>query len=286
MKSITLKGMLVAFILLFQTPFSFGEIISPNELAKIMDEENVIIVSARSPEDYGKVHIKGAVNVWHKDLYKDGEIKALLRGSEEIAKILGDKGVSEKNTIVVYDGGENKLAGRLYWILDYLGCDDVRILNGQMKMWRKARKPVTKEATTVSPASFAASPDEGEIASTEYVKGHLKDANVIIVDVRNKDEYDGIKGETERKGHIPGSIQFEYKNVLNEDGTIKSKDELEKITREAGITPDKEIILYCETSVRAGIAYMVLKSILKFPKVRVYDGAIYEWVADPSNHIE
>ena len=286
MKSITLKGILVAIILFFQIPFSYGEIISPKELAKIMDEENVVIVSARSVEDYDKVHINGAVNVWHKDLYKDGEIKALLRSPEEIAKILGDKGINEKNTIVVYDGGKNKLSGRLYWIFDYLGCEDVKLLDGQMKKWRKARKPVTKKATPVSPASFTASPDEGEIVTTEYVKGHLNDANIIIVDVRDKDEYDGVKGETERKGHIPGSIQFEYKNVLNEDGTIKSKDELEKIAKDAGITPDKEIILYCETSVRAGVVFMVLKSILEFPKVRVYDGALYEWVADPSNPID
>ncbi len=286
MKSITIKGMLFTFILFFQTPFSYGGIISPKELAKIMDEENVVIVSARSVEDYNKVHINGAVNVWHKDLYREGEIKGLLKSPEEIAEILGSKGINEKNTIVVYDGGDVKFAGRLYWIFDYLGCDDVRLLDGQMKMWRKARKPVTKNATSITPTTFNASPNEGEIATTEYVKGHLNDANVVIVDVRGKDEYDGEKGETERKGHIPGAVQFEYKILLNEDATIKSKEELEKLTKGAGITADKEIVLYCETSVRAGIVYLVLKDILKFPKVRVYDDALYKWVADPSNPVE
>jgi len=286
MKSITIKGMLFAFILFLQTPFSYGGIISPKELATIMDEENVVIVSARSVEDYNKVHINGAVNIWHKDLYKEGEIIGLLKSPEEIAEILGSKGINEKNTIVVYDGGKVKFAGRLYWIFDYLGCDDVRLLDGQMKMWRKARKPVTKNATSITPTTFHASPDAEAITSTEYVKGHLNDANVVIVDVRSKEEYDGEKGETERKGHIPGAIQFEFKILLNEDATIKSKEELEKLTKGAGITTDKEIILYCETSVRAGIVYLVLKDILKFPKVRVYDDALYKWVADPSNPVE
>ena len=74
--------------------------------------------------------------------------------------------------------------------------------------------------------------------------------------------------------------------MLGKGGTIKSKEELEKVTKEAGITSDKEIILYCESSVRAGIVYMALKSILEFPKVRVYDGAFNEWIADPSNPLE
>ena len=269
-----------------QAMFAYAETISPKALAKLMKDENVVIVSARKPADYSTVHIKGAVNVWHKDLYQEGEIKGLLISPEEIAKNLGSKGISQDNILVVYDGGKNKFAGRLYWIFDYLGCEDVRILDGQMKKWRKARKPVTKKATTVSPTTFKASPDEAEIAATKYVKAHLNDANVVIVDVRSKEEYEGEKGETERKGHIPGAILFEYKNVLNEDGTIKSKEELAGLAEAAGIGSDKEIILYRETSVRAGIVYMAFKAILGFPNAKVYDGALYEWTADPSNPVE
>jgi len=109
---------------------------------------------------------------------------------------------------------------------------------------------------------------------------------VVIVDTRSKEEYDGEKGETMRLGRIPGAKSFDYKNVLGKGGTIKSKEELEKITQEAGLSKDKEIILYCETAIRAGIVYMALKSILEFPKVRVYEGAFYEWTADPSNPVE
>ena len=285
-KNKILIGLFITAIFCLQALVAQANTISAKELAKIMGNEKVRIVSARNPKDYGKVHLKNAVNIWHKDLYKDGDIKALIKSPAELAKIFGGKGISKDNTIVIYDKGDNKYAGRLYWIFDYLGCNDVRVLDGHMKMWRKARKPVTKEVTKVKPTTFNPSPGNEKIASTKYVKDHLNDKNVVIVDTCSKEEYDGEKGETERLGHIPGAISFEFKNVLGKGGTIKSKEELEKVTKEAGITSDKEIILYCETSVRAGIVYMALKSILEFPKVRVYDGALYEWIADPSNALE
>ncbi|MBN1226501.1 MAG: sulfurtransferase [Deltaproteobacteria bacterium] len=281
-----LIGLCITAIFCLQALVAQANVISAKELAKIMENDNVRVISARDPKDYGQVHIKNAINIWHKDLYKEGEIKALIKSPEELAKIFGEKGIAKDNTIVIYDKGDNKFAGRLYWILDYLGCNDVRILDGHMKQWRKAKMPVTKEITKVKPTTFNPSPGEEKIASTKYVKDHLKDKNVVLVDARSKEEYDGEKGETERLGHLPGAISFEFKNVVGQGGTIKSKEELQKVTKEAGITSDKEIIIYCESSVRAGIVYMALKSILEFPKVRVYDGAFNEWVADPSNPLE
>jgi len=275
----------ITIVFLFALSAS-AQIITPKALADMMEDNNVLVISARKATDYKKVHLKGAVNVWHMDLYQDGAIKGLLKSPEEIAKILGDKGINTEKTIIVYDGGDNTFAGRIYWILKYLGSKDVRVLNGQMKMWRKARKPVTRKATEVSSTTFLASPDEAKIASKAYVKAHKDNANVILLDVRDQEEFDGESGVIERKGHIPGAIHFEYKNILNEDGTLKSKADLEKVTKSAGITSDKEIILYCETSVRAGIVYLALKSILEFPEVKVYDGAYFEWSADQACPIE
>lgn len=283
-KRIILMSMLVFLLSLYQVAST--QIISSKELANIYEDKSVLVVSARKNADYKKVHINGAVNVWHMDLYKDGAIKGLLKSPEEIAKILGNAGIGADKKIIIYDSGVNTFAGRLYWILKYMGCKDVHVLNGQMKMWRKARKPVTRKATPVLPTTLHVALNEGIIASKAYVKEHKDDANVILVDVRSKEEFDGSAGVIERKGHIPGAINVEYKNLLNEDGTLKSKSDLEKVTKEAGITSDKEIILYCETSVRAGIVYLALTSILEFPKVTVYDGAYFEWSADSACPVE
>lgn len=262
------------------------QLISVDELAEMMEKGDVVVVSAREAKDYVKVHLPGAVNLWHKDLYKEGDVQAVLKSPEEVAEILGNLGISADKTIVVYDSGKNKFAGRVYWILKYMGAKDVRILDGHMKIWRKGRKPVTNDETEITPVKFVAAPVDSIYASIDYVKTHLGNADFVLVDARSEDEYDGKKGETKRKGHIPGSIRLDYVDVLNEDGTLKAKDDLAKVFSDAGVTPDKDVVLYCETSVRAGIMYLALTSILDYPKVRVYDGALYEWSADEANAVE
>lgn len=278
----------ILIILLITSQFIFAGVITAKELAKLSKEGNVVIVSARQASDYSKKHIKGAVNIYHKDLYKTDGISSMLKSADEIAKIFGEKGITENSKIVIYDNGKNKLAGRLYWIFDYMGAKDVNILGGHLKGWGKVRGKVTPKATEIAPAKFDAKPNAGILATMDYVKAHKDDANVILVDVRSADEYNGIDEDENitRKGHIPGAINFEFKNILNEDDTIKTKEEIAEIVKNASITPDKKIILYCASSVRAGIVYMALTSILDFPNVKVYDGAFYEWNADSSNPIK
>lgn len=278
----------ILIILLLTVQFVFAGIIAAKELAKLSKDGNVVIVSARQTSDYSKKHIKDAVNIYHKDLYKTEGISSMLKNADEIAIIFGEKGITENSKIVIYDNGKNKLAGRLYWIFVYMGAKDVNILNGHLKGWGKVRGKVTPKATEIIQATFNANPNANIYADMEYVKAHLNDQNVILVDVRSEDEFDGIDEDEEitRKGHIPGAIQFEYKNVVNEDGTIKTKEEIAEVVKNAGITSDKEIILYCASSVRAGIVYMALTSILDFSNVKVYDGAFYEWNAENSNPIE
>ena len=262
------------------------KIIAPKELKKVLNSKDVVIVSTRKTDDYKKVHIPNAVNIYPNDLYKAGDIKGLIKTPDELANIFSKKGISENKTIIIYDNDKNIAAGRLFWIFDYLGCKNVKILDGQLPAWRQNRLPLTKEPTAIKPATFTPSPDKNKIVTTKYITEHLKDPNVIIVDTRSKDEFDGVKGEVSRKGHIPGAVHFEYKNVVKENNTIKSAEELTTLFKNAGITSDKEVILYCETSARAGIVYLTLKYILEYPNVKVYDGALYEWAADAANPME
>lgn len=282
---ITFSGLILAFLICSTAIFA-QKTIAPKELKKIMNSKDVVIISARKAEDYNKVHINNAVNVYPNDLYMAGDVKGLLKSADELAKIFGNKGITCDKTIVVYDGGKYVAAGRLFWILDYLGCDNVKVLNGGLPAWRKNRLPLTKNPTTIKKATFNAVPDASEIVTEAYVKSHLNDPGVVIVDVRSKDEFDGLKGEANRKGHVPGAINLEYKTVLKDNGAVKNAEALSALFKDAGITPDKEVILYCETSARAGIVYLALKYVLAYPDVKVYDGAFYEWAAHAGNPVE
>ena len=214
MKKTGFLPLFIALLIISQVFCAYGRTISAKELAEIIGNENVVVVSMRTEKDYNTVHIKNAVHVDHDELCKSGDIKGVLKDPYEVAKLLGEKGISPDKTIVIYCN-KGVLAGRLYWILDYLGAKDVRVLNGQMKAWRKARKPVTKDVPKITPAEFKAKPDASKIATTEYVKQHLNDPKVVIVDVRPEKEYNGEEGKTERKGHLPGAVNFEYLNVID-----------------------------------------------------------------------
>ena len=281
----------IIFILLLiisiSSLFSAG-VISVKEAAKLSKSGDAIIVSAREKADYDKKHIKNAVNIYHKDLYKADGVESMLKTPAEIAKIFGEKGISVDSKIIIYDNGDNKLAGRLFWIFEYLGAKDVNLLDGHLKGWMKGRKPVTKNATKVSAVEFKVAVDNSKIVTMPYVKSILKKSETILVDVRSKEEFDGTDEDEKlkRNGHIPGAINIEYKTVVNENGTIKSKEEISKILADNGITSDKEIIIYCGTAVRAGIFYMALTSVMGYDNVKVFDGAFYEWDSDSSNPIE
>ncbi len=281
-KSISIS-IILSFALLLTSFVATSQIdvISAKEAGKLLNADNTVFVSMRTPSDYQKVHITGAVNINHKDLYGD---LSMLKPSGEVAKTLGDKGIGNDMNIILYDDGTGRYSGRMYWILDHLGAGNVRIIDGGMKGWRMARKPVTKNPTNVKPATFNVNVNKSILATMDDIKKAIGNDAVVIVDVRSIQEYDG-KAETKlRKGHIPSAISFNFQNVLEDSGMMKNADAIAGLLDKNGITRDKEIILYCESSVRAGIVYTVLKG-LDYPKVKVYDGAYLEWQATTSNKV-
>ncbi len=278
-------GLTLVFFLIIQGVLA-QDIISAKELAKIYKKSDVTVISVRKAENYAKMHITGAVNLKLKSLYLPGKLKGILLSPEEIAAILGKKGISSTNTLVIYDKGNYKSSGRLYWILKYLGASNVKILDGHLPGWQKARKPVTKVATKVKATSFKVVEKREYLATTRDLKVAGSNPNIIIVDARSAEEYRGEKGHTPRLGHIPNAKSFEYKKILSASGQkLKLKADIQAIFKKAGITSDKEIILYCETSVRAGVLFMALKG-LNYPKVKIYDGAFWKWTSRPANQVE
>jgi len=268
-----------------QMSWAQADVISVKEYLKISKDKNVVLVSARKPADFKKVHIAGAINVYHNDLYNNEPVKSVLKPASELAKIMGAKGLNEKNKIVIYDNGSGKYSGRLYWVLKYLGVQDVKILNGHMKAWRMARKPVTKNPTKRAACTFTAKANTAILTNIASVKKALNNPKVALVDVRAAKEFNGTDESKLRKGHIPGALNLEFKQVMTSKGILKNKEELQKVFADAGITKDKEVILYCASSVRAGIVYLALTSSLNYPKVKVYEGAFYEWEKDAANTV-
>ena len=284
MKRSIILSLLIAFV--FSATVSAQDYISVAELAKIYKQKEVVVIFAGKATVYKKEHIPFSINIYHGDLNKVGGVKSVLNTSAVVGRILGAKGVAKDAQIIVYDKGTSKYAGRMYWILKYYGATNVKMLNGNLKAWKAARKPVTATAAKKKAKTFTPSVKSAYAATMADVKAAQKDANTLIVDVRPKSEFNGETGTTTRKGHIPGAINFHFADVLAVNGTFKTSTQIAAIAKARGISSNKKIILYCTSSVRAGVVFMAFKTILKYPNVKVYDGAFYEWESKVANKVD
>ena len=247
----------------------YAQKITADELAKIIKNPDVVVIDCRKSADYLKTHVTGAINIDVDGLNNNTPIEGILKSTTDLASVLGKNGVSPSMQIIVYcKTGVN--AGRMYWILKYLGCSNVKMLDGQMDGWFSARKPITKTPTTLKATTFTASVKSSLKVDKAYVTSKLQAANVVMIDTRKKADYDA--------GHIGNAVNIPHESLIT--GTkIKDNAALTAIFNAAGATKDKEIILYCKTSTTAGLAYFILSSLLNYSNVKIYDGAYLEWAA-------
>jgi len=278
------KFFLIGMMLLVASAISAQDVISVAELAKIMKDKNTVIVWAGAEEGY-KVHITGSISIPHSSLCTNEPIRNLIQSPAEMAKILGSNGISPDKTIVLYDEGSTKYAGRMYWMLKYLGAPNVKMLDGNMTAWKAGRKPITGAPTKLPATTFTPKVDESVLAKMDEVKKAINNQAYVIVDARTSEEYGGTADTELRPGHVPGAVNINYETLADDKGLLKSNEALKAMFESKGITKDKTAIVYCETSVRAGIIFLALKG-LGYPNVKVYDGAYLEWQATASNKVD
>ena len=269
---------IISFLLVSQAIFA-GEVeVAAKAFTKeVKADKSLVVIDANTAENYAKSHVMGAVNVPHKELYQEGDIEGLIKSPEELAAYFGKKGISHTSKIVIYDDGSNKYSSRVYWVLQYLGAENIRLLHKDMDVWKVARVPITRNKTTVKAITFTPSVNSSIIVQAADVKGCS--GNCVVVDSREATEFNGTSEKPVSVGHIKGAINVDYKSYVDDKGAFLAADQLKAVAEKNGLTPDKTIILYCVTSVRAAVSYIVLKDILDYPNVKIYDGAYNEWKA-------
>ena len=264
MKNIKLVLSIVLVFLLIGQSAIGQKLITAKELKA---KKGVIIVDTRKASDYAKIHIKGAVNIDKNNLEKSTD--GYMKSSAEMAAIFGNHGISRDAEIVLYcKSGMN--AGRVYWLLSYLGAKNVSILDGQLTAWRAVRGPLTKVKPSVKKVTFTPVVNKRILASKAYVKSKLNSSSTVMVDSR--------KAELYNAGKIGNAVSIPFEKLVTPEHKFKDKAALQAIFKAAGVTANKEIILYCQTGTRASHMYFILKEILKYPKVKVYDGSYNDWV--------
>lgn len=258
-----MKKILILMVLVASAFTVHAQLISVDELVKIIKDPKVVVIDARPSGDYMKTHIDGAINIDVSTLCNTTPVEGTLKTAAELAKILGSHGVARDSKIIVYcKTGVN--AGRLYWILKYLGASDVSMLNGQMDAWFAARKPITKNPKKLTAVTFTPSVNAAINVDKAYVKAKMNSA--VLVDSRKKEDY--------AAGKIGNALNIPSDDML-QGSKLKTTTELSKLF--ASVPKDKEVIIYCKTGVTAGFTYFVMKSLLNYPNVKVYEGAWVDW---------
>jgi thiosulfate/3-mercaptopyruvate sulfurtransferase len=290
---------LIAGVLVFLSPLSVTieaktppiksldhpRLIETGELVEVMNHPSLRIVDLRSSlDEYLKGHVSNAVYLHFENLrVSRNGIPAQLPDKISLEKIIGDYlGISNDMWVVLYSEKSNPNATYLLWALDYLGHKKVGILNGGWEKWAGEKLPQTQSYPPLSSKKFFGRIKGENIAEKKWVLGRLSARNAVIIDARAPKQYSGEESEEIRKGHIPGARNVFWETTLDgeEIRSWKKKEDLEKLLTEAGITKNKEVIVYCRTGREASHLYFTLKYVLGFANVRLYRGAWVEWSAD------
>ncbi|MDE1861325.1 MAG: sulfurtransferase [Thaumarchaeota archaeon] len=245
---------------------------SPEELARMLDLGNCIIVDCRPYKEYEGGHVPGAVNVdffqYHWiDTTKEG-LKAFEKQMQTLFSFMG---VTSKATVVFYEEVSGMGAARGVWLLRSFSHENAFMLNGGFGKWKSLGLPVETRTNGFKPSKFSGKIDAKMLVGFEHVRKRLGKA--VLVDTRTKDEYEGRVARAARKGRIPGAVNIDWTLNINEDGTMKTVQELEKLYK---FQKEDEIITYCQGGYRAANSFVALK-LLGFKNIKVYLGSWGEW---------
>lgn len=253
--------------------------------SELKSNKSMVVIDVQAADVYAKQHIQGAINIPHKSLYKDGPVEGQFKDAADLATIFGKKGVSNTSKIVIYDDGSQKYNSRVWWVLKYLGANDVYLLHKDMALMEAARIPMTATAKNLPAATFEVSMKPEMNIDMAAVKALSGNQNAILLDAREKVEFDGMDKDQRSKGHLPGAVLMNFKEVQTAKGAFKSKDEIIQVATSFGATPEKEVVVYCQTGIKAAVLYIALKEVAGYQNVKLYAGAYAEWASVADNPI-
>ena len=263
------------------------KLVSTEWLAEHLGDAGLVVVE--SDEDvllYDTGHIPGAVKVdWHTEL-NDPVIRD-YRDSEAFAELLSSKGISRDDTVVFYGDNFNWWAAYALWVFSLFGHEDTRLLDGGRQKWVEEGRQLAEEVPDRPRTDYPVveRKDSPIRAFRDEVSEHVDEGGSLI-DVRSPEEFRGEllhmanypQEGALRGGHIPGAANVPWKRAANDDGTFKSREELEAIyLGDAELSGRDDVIAYCRIGERSSHTWFVLQHLLGFENVRNYDGSWTEW---------
>jgi len=269
------------------------------------DRDDVVLLDIRNKIDGGSAktfatgHIPGAIYTnyleagWRTKV--DGVIGQTPKAAQ-LEQLIGNLGIDNDSTVVVIPAGVNSTdfgsATRIYWTFNYLGHDNVAILDGGYRAWTAdPSNPIETGAhETPEPKIFEASLRPELLVDGAAVEAAMDDEGAVLLDGRPDNQFQGkAKHDAARvAGHIPGAAHFDQGNTFDEKtGKLIDVAKLETLLP-PGLKQDddKEVLSYCNTGHWASVNWFVLSEVLGKKNVKLYDGSMVDWTKDPNRPVE
>jgi thiosulfate/3-mercaptopyruvate sulfurtransferase len=250
----------------------------------------VLDVRPVPPLDYFSGHLPKAVHLSEQAFRgPNGKLPVQIWPAADLANLLSKAGISNTDKVLVYSDANNVLGASLVaYILEKSGVPTIGILDGGFSGYKAQGQPVTKVFPSYKPGVFNPKTVPGLAISLKEVLSLVGKPDVVIVDPRPKALFEGTDQTFIRNGHIPGAINITWQSVTEANNTdealknphkLKSIEALRQLFVSRGVTPDKTVIISCTTGREASLQYVVLKHLLGYPKVRLYEGSWTEYSA-------
>jgi thiosulfate/3-mercaptopyruvate sulfurtransferase len=281
---------IMAFALLGPIPARSSEIppiISPDWLLQNLGDSRMIVLDIRSPEQYKKGHIPGAINapmsLW---AVSNNGLSLELPSNDMLRDLIGKSGINTTSSVVVVNKVDTDFSradpARVAWTLHVAGIENVGILDGGYNRWVREKKTISSVIENAKPGTYAGKVDRSSLATKADVLRKLDKAT--IVDSRVPEEYFGISLPS---GHIKNAVDLPAPWMFESNGTFRKTEELEAMaTGVLGSNKSREVIMYCGVGGYASAWWFVLKRVLGYRNVEVYDGSVEEWTKDSTAPME
>ena len=253
-------------------------LVTPQALsAALAGGASPLLLDLRPAEQYAAGHLPGAVHldIWGISLI-DTDPAPLKSFLWIIEHLFAERGVSAERPVVVYEETSGTRAARAFWFLEFFGHPDVRVLDGGVRAWTAAGFPLSLQHVAPAPTTWNGSRRVEVLATWKDVHDRIGAGDAAILDTRSDGEYFGTLVRAARGGAIPGAVHLEWTRNLGPDGAFKPAADLQTMFEQAGVTPDREVVPYCQGGYRAAHSYLALR-LLGYPRLRNYLGSWKEW---------
>ena len=229
-----------------------------------------LVIDTRSAMRYLMGHLKSAVSLPQAKIL---DAQSRLLPLDQLGALFGSVGLGDRETPVLYDGYDGRNSAMVAWAMEYLGRDDVHVMDVVFDQWKGQEREVFYRPVPTEARPFTPRADPSVRATLAEVSGA---SGLRLVDTRSLEEYTGEAETDERPGHIPGAVNIVWQELVGQDGQFTcSQEKARRVLDEAGISQNEPIVAYCQVGARAAVAYQAFRRLGY--DVRLYDGSYAEW---------